>query len=53
MDDLLAALPGFDPETPLHTAPEPWDYLPMPRLRIVESQPTGNVPTKSTRSNSP
>ncbi len=33
MDDLLAALPGFDPSTPLPAAPEPWDYLPMPAVR--------------------
>jgi fructoselysine-6-P-deglycase FrlB-like protein len=33
MDDLLVALPGFDPATPLTAAPEPWDYLPMPALR--------------------
>ena len=33
MDDLLAALPGFDAEAPLASAPEPWDYLPMPRVR--------------------
>ena len=33
MDDLLAALSGFDAEAPLASAPEPWDYLPMPRLR--------------------
>ena len=33
MNDLLAALPGFDPESPLASAPEPWDYLPMPRIR--------------------
>jgi fructoselysine-6-P-deglycase FrlB-like protein len=33
MDDLLAALPGFDAEAAFASAPEPWDYLPMPRLR--------------------
>jgi fructoselysine-6-P-deglycase FrlB-like protein len=35
MDDLLAALPGFDPAAPLPRAPEPWDALPMPPLRDV------------------
>jgi fructoselysine-6-P-deglycase FrlB-like protein len=33
MDDLLAGLPGFDPDAPLPPAPEPWDHLPMPELR--------------------
>lgn len=33
MDDLRAALPGFDPDAPLPSAPEPWDSLPMPALR--------------------
>src|SRR5918993_2494744 len=33
MDDLRAALPGFDREAPLAAAPQPWDYLPMPRVR--------------------
>ena len=33
MDDLRAALPGFDPDAPLRGAPDPWDYLPMPALR--------------------
>jgi glucosamine--fructose-6-phosphate aminotransferase (isomerizing) len=33
MDDLRAALGGFDPDAPLPGAPEPWDYLPMPALR--------------------
>ena len=33
MDDLRATLTGFDPETPLAGAPDPWDYLPMPAIR--------------------
>ena len=33
MDDLLAALPGFQPDDPLPGAPEPWDYGQMPALR--------------------
>jgi fructoselysine-6-P-deglycase FrlB-like protein len=33
MDDLLAALPGFNPDDPLPGAPDPWDYGPMPELR--------------------
>lgn len=33
MDDLRAALAGFDPDAPLPDAPDPWDYLPMPALR--------------------
>ena len=33
MDDLLAALPGFDPNALLPSAPEPWDSLPTPALR--------------------
>ena len=42
---------------PTRRAPAPRDEpAPVPsrpRLRVVDSQPTGNVPTKSTRSNSP
>jgi len=33
MDDLRAALPGFDPDAPLPAAPVPWDSLPMPARR--------------------
>jgi fructoselysine-6-P-deglycase FrlB-like protein len=33
MDDLRAALGGFDPDAPLPSAPSPWDYLPMPVVR--------------------
>src|SRR4051794_37997727 len=33
MDDLRAALGGFDPDAPLAGAPDPWDALPMPSLR--------------------
>ena len=33
MDDLLASLGTFDPDAQLGAAPDPWDYLPMPRLR--------------------
>jgi fructoselysine-6-P-deglycase FrlB-like protein len=33
MDDLRAALGGFDPDATLAAAPRPWDYLPMPALR--------------------
>ena len=33
MDDLRAALPGFDADAPLPMAPDPWDYLPMPVVR--------------------
>jgi glucosamine--fructose-6-phosphate aminotransferase (isomerizing) len=33
MSDLRSTLGDFDPEAPLPTAPDPWDYLPMPVLR--------------------
>jgi len=33
MDDLRAALTGFDADAPLPMAPEPWDSLPMPVVR--------------------
>jgi fructoselysine-6-P-deglycase FrlB-like protein len=33
MDDLRTSLAGFDPDAPLAGAPDPWDYLPMPRIR--------------------
>ena len=33
MDDLRAALAPFDADATLAAAPDPWDYLPMPRVR--------------------
>jgi glucosamine--fructose-6-phosphate aminotransferase (isomerizing) len=33
MDDLRRSLGDFDPEAPLPTAPDPWDYQPMPEVR--------------------
>lgn len=33
MDDLRAALGGFDPDATLAAAPRPWNDLPMPALR--------------------
>src|SRR6478752_4617283 len=35
MDDLRAALGAFDPDAPLESAPDPWDYLPMPVVRAA------------------
>jgi glucosamine--fructose-6-phosphate aminotransferase (isomerizing) len=33
MSDLRSTLRGFDAEAPLPAAPEPWDFMPMPKIR--------------------